>query len=84
MQYYTVSQIAEKWQVSERSVRNYCAGGRIKGAFLTGKTWNIPEDAQKPARVNRKQDAPKTLPDILQREKSKSIPAASITKPRSS
>ncbi|MEC4049414.1 Fic family protein [Flavobacterium sp. SUN046] len=29
----------------KRMIRNYCAIGKIKGAFLTGKTWNIPEDA---------------------------------------
>lgn len=28
-----------------RAVRNYCATGKINGAFLTGKTWNISEDA---------------------------------------
>lgn len=45
MQYLSVSQFAKKWGVPERTIRNYCATGRIKGAFLTGKTWNIPEDA---------------------------------------
>lgn len=43
MQYRSVNEIAKKWNVSERSVRNYCAHGRVDGAFLTGKTWNIPE-----------------------------------------
>lgn len=48
MQYLSVSQFAEKWGVPERTIRNYCATGRIKGAFLTGKTWNIPKDALLP------------------------------------
>ena len=48
MQYLSVSQFAQKWGVPERTIRNYCATGRIKGAFLTGKTWNIPEDALLP------------------------------------
>ena len=43
MRYLSVTEIAKKWNVSERSVRNYCAQGRVIGAFLTGKTWNIPE-----------------------------------------
>ena len=43
MRYLSVTEIAKKWDVSERSVRNYCAQGRVNGAFLTGKTWNIPE-----------------------------------------
>lgn len=69
MRYLSVSETAEKWNISERSVRNYCAQGRVLGAFLTGKTWNIPEDATKPERRNRRGEQPKTLPDILKDEK---------------
>lgn len=54
MKYVSVAQIAKKWGVSERTVRNYCAEGKIPEAFLTGKTWNIPEDAQRPDRINKK------------------------------
>ncbi len=50
----TVSEIAKKWKISERSVRNYCQQGRVKGAELKGKTWIIPENAKKPERVERK------------------------------
>lgn len=46
MRYLSVTEIAKKWNISERSVRNYCAHGRVQGAFLTGKTWNIPENAE--------------------------------------
>ncbi len=59
----------KKWNVSERSVRNYCAHGRMQGAFLTGKPWNIPEKAEKPERANKKKEHPPTLLDILQEEK---------------
>lgn len=52
MKYCSVAQIASKWNLSERTVRDYCAKGKIVGAFLTGKTWNIPEIAQKPLRKN--------------------------------
>ena len=69
MRYLSVSQIAKKWNLSERSVRNYCAKGRIAGAFLTGKTWNIPEDAKKPVRSNKKKEQPRTLLDILREQK---------------
>lgn len=48
MEYISVNQFAEKHGVSERTVRNYCAVGKIEGAFLTGKTWNIPADAVLP------------------------------------
>ena len=59
----------KKWNISERSVRNYCSKGRIEGAFLTGKTWNIPENAKKPERMNKRNEKPKTLLAILQEEK---------------
>ncbi len=50
MEYISVVQFAEKYGVSERTARNYCAEGKIDGAFLTGKTWNIPADAELPKR----------------------------------
>lgn len=69
MLYLSVTETAKKWNISERSVRNYCAHGRVNGAFLTGKTWSIPENAEKPERINKKKENPKTLLDILQNEK---------------
>ena len=69
MRYLSVAEIAKKWNISERSVRNYCAHGRVQGAFLTGKTWNIPENAEKPERSNKKKEHPLTLLDILQEQK---------------
>ena len=50
MEYISVMQFAEKFGISERTARNYCASGKIEGAFLTGKTWNIPADAVLPQR----------------------------------
>lgn len=73
MKYYSVTEIARKWEISERTVRNYCAEGRIPNAFLTGKTWNIPETAVRPDRKNRKNDKPQTLLDVLRYEKRSSI-----------
>lgn len=69
MRYLSVTETAKKWNMSERSVRNYCAHGRVIGAFLTGKTWNIPENAEKPERSNKKKEQPITLLDILQEQK---------------
>lgn len=54
MRYISVSEFAKKKNIPERTVRNYCATGIIKGAFLTGKTWNIPENATVPEKGNRK------------------------------
>lgn len=69
MEFISVPEAAKRWGVSERSVRNYCAQGRITGAFLTGKTWNIPTTAEKPDRLNKHVDMPKTLLDVLRAEK---------------
>lgn len=68
MDYVSVAKMAEKWGISERSVRNYCAQGRIAGAKLIGKTWYIPEDAAKPERVNKKK-ADVSLLGILREQK---------------
>lgn len=68
MEYLSVAQIAEKWCLSERSVRNYCAEGRIAGAVLVGKTWKIPASAEKPERINKKSDN-QVLLKRLQEEK---------------
>ena len=69
MQYLSATEAAKKWKISERSVRNYCAKGRVEGAVLKGKTWKIPADAEKPQRVNTKTAKPQTLLEILQHEK---------------
>ena len=69
MEYLSVAEIAKKWNVSDRMVRNYCAQGRVPGAFLTGKTWNIPANAVKPARENLKPFSNNKLLNILKEQK---------------
>ena len=64
MHYLGVKETAEKWKISERTVRDYCTKGRVPGAILEGKTWKIPEDATKP---NRKKRAGKASYDLLTR-----------------
>ena len=68
MEYISVIQFAEKYGVSERTARNYCAQGKIEGAFLTGKTWNIPADAVLPKRGAYKKISP--LLKVLREQKS--------------
>ena len=68
MKYLSVSEIAAKWNISERSARNYCAQGRIPGAVLNGKVWFIPENARKPARKIRSDSSHNTLLDRLRIE----------------
>lgn len=69
MKYLSVADMAKKWNLSVRSVRNYCAKGRVDGAYLIGKTWQIPENAEKPARISQKKEQSLTVLDILQEEK---------------
>lgn len=69
MKFISVTEAAKRWGISERSVRNYCALGRIDGAFLTGKTWNIPEIAEKPDRINKHDQIPASLLSRLKAEK---------------
>lgn len=67
--YISVEEAAQNWQISERSVRNYCAHGRVEGALLEGKIWKIPSTAQKPERKPRHSSAEETLLAFLKREK---------------
>ena len=69
MNYISVAEAAKRWGLSERSVRNYCAQGRIPGALLTGKTWNVPENAEKPARKTRSDAGRRDLLTGLRKEK---------------
>ena len=68
MKYISANQFAEKYGISERTARNYCAQGKIDGAFLTGKTWNIPADAVLPKRGTAK-EAPSPLLKAFREQK---------------
>ena len=67
--YISVEKAASVWKISERSVRNYCAQGRIPGAVLEGKTWKIPSSAYKPERKIRRSITENSLLAFLKREK---------------
>lgn len=71
--YISSADAAQKWNISERSVRNYCAQGRLPGAVLQGKAWLIPRDAGKPNRLIRHSTQSvrdESLLQVLRREKS--------------
>lgn len=74
MKYMNVKAAAEKWSLSERSVRNYCSEGKIPGAILEGKTWKIPMLAVKPARKRRIGKVSNNLLARLKLEKESQIP----------
>ncbi|MDR0509269.1 MAG: Fic family protein [Candidatus Methanoplasma sp.] len=69
MNYNSVTETAKKWGLTDRAVRRYCSEGLIPGAFLTGKTWNVPEDAIPPERKNAKKFSDNDLLNILKYEK---------------
>lgn len=49
MNYITVRQAAQAWNISERRVQKYCTQGRLPGARKFGNAWQIPGSAPKPA-----------------------------------
>lgn len=70
MGYISIAEFAGKNGVSERTVRNWCSSGKMEGAFLTGKTWNVPEDASLPDRKKSKLRKEFPLLSRLREEKS--------------
>lgn len=49
MNYVTTIEMSEIWGISARRIALLCEQERIEGAIKKGKTWLIPEDAEKPA-----------------------------------
>ena len=80
IEYISVEEASKLWELSIRSVRNYCAQGRVPGALLTGKTWKIPSNAEKPGRKTRHIETENNLLAFLKREKDSSLRAAFIIK----
>lgn len=71
MEYISVIEFAQKFSISERTARNYCASGKIDGAFLTGKTWNIPADAELPQRKTKKTQVSPLLATLREQKEMK-------------
>lgn len=69
MNYLNVKETAARWGISERSVRNYCTQGRVTGALRQADVWQIPENAEKPVRLNQRCEK-RTLLSVLREEKS--------------
>ena len=49
MKYLSIKEVSERWGISTRRIQILCKEGRIPGIILIGRTWGIPEDAEKPA-----------------------------------
>ena len=48
MEYLTTVEMSKKWNISSRRIGVLCADGRIAGVIKKGKTWLIPNNAEKP------------------------------------
>ena len=59
MDYLSVSEFAKRYGVSARTIRNYCAVGKIGGALFAGNSWLIPADAELPTKGKQRK---KTMP----------------------
>lgn len=44
----TCKELALEWNLSERTISHLCNEGKIAGAVKKGKSWQIPDDAEKP------------------------------------
>ena len=73
MDYITIAEMAERWNISARMIRRYCIDGRINGTIYIDNAWMIPENAEKPERINKKSDEPQILLERLRAEKNSSI-----------
>lgn len=53
MDFITIKEAAEQWEISSRRVQVLCSEGRVKGAFKHGNAWFIPKGARKPQPLKR-------------------------------
>lgn len=72
MEYISIKEASVRWNISERSIRNYCINKRIEGAILEKGEWKIPSNSNKPTRLNAKTDKNYLL-DQLRLEKKNRI-----------
>ena len=64
--YLSIRETSYKWGVSERRVNQYVTEGRIPGVERFGRSWAIPENAEKPGdrrRIRKKQT--QSLPEEM-------------------
>jgi len=62
MDWMTPSQVAKKWEITERQVQSLCAQGKVNGAIRISRVWLIPKDAYKPVDGRTKAVKQKSMP----------------------
>ena len=46
--FITAKEYAEKYDLHPRTVQQWCANGRIEGAFKFGASWAVPDKTPRP------------------------------------
>ena len=62
MEFITIKQAAEKWDLTPRRVQMLCKKGKINGAQKWGNTWQIPSEATLPKEAERADSAQMQMP----------------------
>lgn len=69
MEYTSVKEIANKWEITSAYVSAMCAAGKISGAYKEGKEWRIPCDVERPidkrVKMNKKHNYKFTFVDLF-------------------
>jgi len=55
LDYISVEQTSEKWEISKRRIQKLCEENRIDGVIRLVRSWAIPRDTAKPADARKKQ-----------------------------
>jgi len=53
MEYMTVKEATEKWEMSGQIIRRFCRQERIPGAIIRDGVWVIPANAKRPDRIGQ-------------------------------
>lgn len=48
MEFITIKEASQKWNLSERRIQSMCLEGAIANVKKFGHSWAIPSDAEKP------------------------------------
>ena len=56
MDYITLKEASQKWNVTPRQINYLCTSGRIPGAVKMATIWLIPKNAEKPVDRRRKEN----------------------------
>ena len=48
MEYMTIQEASDKWNISARRIQVLCSSGRLCGAVKFGRQWAIPCNVDKP------------------------------------